>query len=763
MSSLSFSDVSVLRASASRRAAAVAERALEAMSAQKSTAHTEFEEFKRERRREEADLRGQLQQLQHDKEMLQLKLDHLQRRYETERRDVEERHLGPARERLAALEAENARAREGLQASKQQLLSAVRISHKEYEQLSAMPEAERSVAQHIGVMVWSMLDEVRQSRDAALRETEALRQSLSATTEEMTILQHTWDDQQKAAAERQLEQGKALADTAGRCSALQQEVDKLRAELTLHEARSRRCEGAEEQCNVAQTERLAALAQRDEARLELERARTEKDQALKRAEEREREAEMMRLDKEFLARQHADLTAKCQRAEDKLEKKALKLNEAQRAKEQLEAQLMQSQALSAATHEDRVQAELSALRQRADQEMADIKRSTAELYQRQNQMLSDAKEEAVAEAERLRNRLSEVEKARDIAVREHMELATSMEAQIGEARSVAKIKTMELERLHVAYEDVQTLNRQLRLETDMYRDKVDVVRTELCSLQSSTDKRIAQLEAQVLHSGQRLQTFESIESNLSLAIADVGDFGPAGNLEIENHVMALGTGAPTDPTRRMAQTMALARKVIAQQKELESLRKSLEEHQTEVTRLQRALADANKLLDNTAQPHELLVSAIRARDEDLRSTRAEVERLKTVLAAVQGERNKLRDQCAELKKNIEQVVEKRNTTETLQTAVTHLQAQEQINLMKLNQARLKQGATSAVSAADYLNWTALGGAGGAGGVSFGNQTVPLGGVLSLSGGGLGGSGPQQIAQQPQPQALWFQKLKAKAS
>lgn len=36
--------------------------------------------------------------------------------------------------------------------------------------------------------------------------------------------------------------------------------------------------------------------------------------------------------------------------------------------------------------------------------------------------------------------------------------------------------------------------------------------------------------------------------------------------------------------------MALARKVIGQQKEIESLKKSLEEHESEVQRLQRALA-----------------------------------------------------------------------------------------------------------------------------------------------------------------------------
>ena len=437
--------------------------------------------------------------------------------------------------------------------------------------------------------MWDMMDAGRKKLENARRESEALRQGQGITATEMAELQSAWDKQQSAAAERQIEQGRALSENAGRSSALQQEVDRLKVQLALHEARSRRCEEAEEQSKIARTERIAAAAERDQARTDIARSNDDKEHALQRAAEREREAEMMRLDKEFLARQNADLTAKCERAEDKLENKVLKLKDAQRAKEQLEMQLLQTQALSTATHEDRVQSELAALRQRADQEMSDIKKSTAELYQRQNLMLSDSKEEALAELERLRNRLSEVEKARDVAVREHMELATSVEGQIGEARSVAKIKTMELDRLHVAYEDAQTLNRQLRLETDMYRDKLEVVRTEHMALQSSSDKRIAELDAHVTHTSSRLQTFESIESNLSLAISDVGGFGPAGNLEIENHVMALGSGAPTDPTRRMAQTMALARKVIGQQKELDEVKRSLEEHQSEVYRLQRAL------------------------------------------------------------------------------------------------------------------------------------------------------------------------------
>jgi len=292
VSSLSFSDVSHLRASSSKRAAAVAERTLEVLAAQRDNtllSQTEFEEFKREKKKEVSDLRSQLHQLQHDNDMLKMKLDYLNRRYEAERQEVEERHLAPARTRIAALETEAARAKEGLEVSKQKMSSALQISRAEYEALSCTPEAERSVSQHLSVLVWEMLEEGRRGREAARREADALRQSLEVTQSERADLQSEWDRLQQAAAERQTEQSKARAQVAARSSALQQEVDKLTAALSLHEARSKRCEEAEEQWRVSKAERAGAVAERDQARVDLTRMQEDKQQALHRAEERERE------------------------------------------------------------------------------------------------------------------------------------------------------------------------------------------------------------------------------------------------------------------------------------------------------------------------------------------------------------------------------------------------------------------------------------------------------------------------------------------
>ena len=83
------------------------------------------------------------------------------------------------------------------EASKQKMVSAIQISRMEYETLSAINEADRSVAQHISVMVWDMMEQGRKSRDAARREAEALRQSLETTKSEMADLQHMWEQQQR--------------------------------------------------------------------------------------------------------------------------------------------------------------------------------------------------------------------------------------------------------------------------------------------------------------------------------------------------------------------------------------------------------------------------------------------------------------------------------------------------------------------------------------------------------------------------------------
>jgi regulator of replication initiation timing len=349
VSSLSFSDVSILRASSSKRTAAVAERALEILAAREAVQrdNAELEEFKREKKKEVSDLRAQLQQLVHDKELLTMKLDHVQHRADADRNEFEDRYLGPARSRLAALEAEAARAREGLEASKQKFSAALHISRAEYDQLAATPDSERSVAQHLSVLVFDMLEDVRKGRDAARREAEMLRQSLGVTAEELTEAQKNWEAQHNAAAERHREQSKVLQDTSSRASVLQLEVERLSSQLAAHEARSKRCEQAEDECKAARADRLAALADRDEARAGCERAETERKEAMERAMEREREAEMLRLDKEFLARQVAELTARSQSAEDKVERKGLKLKDALRAKEQLEAQMLQMQTLNA--------------------------------------------------------------------------------------------------------------------------------------------------------------------------------------------------------------------------------------------------------------------------------------------------------------------------------------------------------------------------------------------------------------------------------
>ena len=83
-------------------------------------------------------------------------------------------------------------------------------------------------------------------------------------------------------------------------------------------------------------------------------------------------------------------------------------------------------------------------------------------------------------------------------------------------------------------------------------------------------------------------------------------------------------------------------------------------------------------------------------------------------------------------------------------------------MMQLNRARLKQGGALGTAHAESLHWT---GAGGGNGFTIDGANPPgLFNSIGSGGGGRGvGGGTTQIGQQPQPQAVWFQKLKARAT
>eukprot|EP00960_Hanusia_phi_P014891 440798-Hanusia_phi.AAC.7 len=665
ISSLTFSDISLAKPSKTK-----ADEDLRLQSSKSDQKKGEKDEIIK--------LRTQLEELRNQNEILEFKLNHAHRRREEDVNQMRERQLKPALEKISQLERMRYKWREDDQIRKEDFIHALEISQKDYHELRSISPDNRDLKQDVAIHVWERIDEVQKGRTAARKEADALRESLKLANAELRDVHGRWEESEKIANAKFVEYSQNVRIWQDKCSNLQRNLDALNEEMALHEERSRRCDEAEVREQRAAQELNSAANRVGELESVIANLQNEMKNVMEDSQEKTRVSSILQLDKDYLQKENADLLLRCQKAEEKLEKKTFKVKELQRNKEQLELQMREQQIFTVTSNEERIQSQIAALQERAHQEIGEIKKNTAEFYERQNHALLDAKEEALSELERVRKRLSDVEKAKEIAVREHMELVSTFESRVGEARSQAKIKAAELERAHIAQEEAQALIRQLRIEAEMYREKVELLRTELSSLQTSSATRITELEAQVTNNDAKLKLFESIENDLASMTESMEGSLTYPEYILQSDSQALGKISSYDHSRRIAQALSLARKVMEQQKEMATLRKTIEEQDSHIARISAELSQTSSLLSKSPQPQDVLIQAICSRDEELKLLRAEVKSIKSVHNLVKEERDALSSQCEQLKSDLEKLSRVKKASEGVQAAIGQLQFQQEV-------------------------------------------------------------------------------------
>lgn len=530
--------------------------------------------------------------------------------------------------------------------------------------------------------------------------------------------------------------------------------------MQVYTERSERCEAAEKEADL-QKEKAEGLAR------ELSRAKADLDVAM--AEERARQAaekdgkeraDMLAMDKTFLQRELDQLREAHSRLEEKAERQALKTKEAKRERDHLQQQLSSQTGLAQAHAEERLTGELNALRQRAEEEIREVKRATLEMHGRQLEAAVQARDESKEECEKLRRRCDQLQLERDHAMKEHMQLASSMDEGVGEIRGRLRVREFEVERLTASLEDAQSMTRQTRLENDMYRDKIELLKAEIGRLNTEGSTQISELEAALETTRSKLSAYQSIEMHLNAAVEGIPDFDEAMGEEGggKAKLLSITAGLPTDPQRRLVQIMSLASKVVEQQKQLTQARARVEELEATCARMAKELKEAHGMLDGAQQPSRMYVDKIRERDAELKAADREVERQRGAAKEMARERDELKRQVAQLRGDLQRALDQRHASEGVHAAIAELQQRQRVGQMRLQDVTNVLGRLNA-GGADFQEVLpprpmALGVRGGVGGGGAGGGVVPGGGVRALGGGGGGGGGGQ-------PPALWFTKLKAR--
>eukprot|EP01137_Pigoraptor_chileana_P014109 Opistho-2@68351 len=360
---------------------------------------------------------------------------------------------------------------------------------------------------------------------------------------------------------------------------------------------------------------------------ELRARTTERDELARDLADVRRQSEMLRMDKGYLTKESDMLASRCNRMEAEIARLNTVLHDAVRQREEMHERLAVVRDGSRAEYESRLEEEIAKMREETNKELAELRGNAKDLFERENRGLREARDIAVAEMERAKGSEREATQRCDRLMDEFRQLQATSDSKIVELNGELKMKAFEHERLRLLHEEAAAQLRQAKLEIDRLGKKTEILTKEFYTLQSQSDKKIAEIESQLGEKNSKLHNYESLEKELDDVIMHAAEV--EGDIDSEQLLLSYGysLNVAGNAKRRLQQSVQLARRVLSQQREITRLKKDLDKEQSKVKTLGEQVAETNAILDSTQQPYNYLVDTIRARDKDIRACREHIELL----------------------------------------------------------------------------------------------------------------------------------------
>jgi hypothetical protein len=403
-------------------------------------------------------------------------------------------------------------------------------------------------------------------------------------------------------------------------------------------------------------------AAHDRAVAEAKAAVVSNSSALKRVAKLEAEAESLRADRtegrerETRAVRRAELLDAESKAARSAEARALEdLHRARTALETCEEELRRERALSAELRTSLSTAKEDARREaqaRADGEVRRLREETAGEIARMREAAREAKEAELSGLREGKEALaadhSTLRVSHEALRREHAETLGRLreaesrsQASVGELRGELRVLQVQLETARLQQQEAQEGVAEARAEASGLRDKLQAAREELGRACGVAERERARLEARVHSLQERLDAYDAMEGELDAVVLKSGealaeeeypddfeDLEDSGKRKEGGRGMRdlSVEGMPTLARRRIAQSVALARRALEAenrlkraQHELGVARAEMDKEVARGDRLERLIRDASK-------PQEFVVRRLQDLEENLEATRAALER-----------------------------------------------------------------------------------------------------------------------------------------
>lgn len=529
------------------------------------------------------------------------------------------------------------------------------LSQDRYQELRALPEDKISIQEYVAMRFYEVVTPLRAQLVELSLKNSSVTEELDMHRTKMKTLIESYEEERRLRTELEMRSQRLTLELADTKQQIQD--GDYRRENYPNIKRERDNFEAE----------LKELKRRYEA-VDLSHAAVtrERDTLSKEVATLQQSVTLLQKDKEYLHRQNVELSVRCAHEEDRLERLQVQLEDTKKAREDAYEKYVASRDHYKSEYESKLREELENIRLKTSQEIDNLQRTSREMYERENRNLREARDGAVLERDRAVAAERDAQSRYDQLLEQFRQLQLGTDSRVAELSNQAKLHSFEAERANMVKDETAKALAQCQLECEKQQKKLELLTQEFYRLQTSSERRVAELQTQNAEQASRLETYEKLEQELDQVTMQAAEI--ESEEEAERVLFSYGYGAnvPTTAKRRLKQSIHLARRVLQLERQNTSLRRELESHKSQTGQISEELLATNQLLQQTQQPYSYLIETVRQKD-------AQISILKERVTSLEGDVSSLRKERTAL----EQV--KNNMAADLERLLNH---QEELAMMK---------------------------------------------------------------------------------
>uniref|UniRef100_A0A8C3AKP4 Progesterone immunomodulatory binding factor 1 n=1 Tax=Cyclopterus lumpus TaxID=8103 RepID=A0A8C3AKP4_CYCLU len=445
------------------------------------------------------------------------------------------------------------------------------ISQDRYQELRDLPEDKISIQEYVAMRFYEVVTPLRAQLAELGVKRDSLTDDLNTHRTQLKALMESYEEERRLRTELELRSQRLtleLADTKQQIQegdyrrenypAIKRERDNFEAELKDLKRRF-------ETLDLTHT----AVAR-------------ERNTLSKEVAALQQSVTLLQKDKEYLHRQNMELSVRCAHGEDRLERLQVQLEDTKKAREDAYEKYMASRFdRYKSEYETKLREELENIRLKTSQEIDNLQRTSREMYERENRNLREARDNAVVEKDRALASDRDTQSRYDQLLEQFRRLQLGTDSRVSELSNQAKLHSFEAERAEMVKDETAKALAQCQVECEKQQKKLELLTQEFYRLQTSSEKRLAELQAQNAEQASRLETYEKLEQELDQVTMQAAEI--ENEEEAERVLFSYGYGAnvPTTAKRRLKQSVHLARRVLQLERQNTSLRRELERHKSQ--------------------------------------------------------------------------------------------------------------------------------------------------------------------------------------